>query len=182
MIRTRASRIVYRNRWMTVREDDVELADGSSGIYGIVEKADFVVVIPFDGARFHLVEQHRYPVQARYLEFPQGSWENDAEADLIAVAHGELGEETGLRADRMVELGRLFKAYGYSTQAFNVYLATGLEVGEQNLSIEESGLTVVQLTESELEAAMRSGRIRDSSSLAAWALFQLSGRAALVSA
>ena len=182
MIRTRASRVVYRNRWMTVREDDVELADGSSGIYGVVEKADFVVVIPFEGTQFHLVEQDRYPVGGRYLEFPQGSWEDDANADLMTVAHGELGEETGLRAGRMVELGRLFKAYGYSTQAFNVFLATELEAGEQSLSIEESGLTVVTLNEPDLEAAMRSGRIRDSSTLAAWALFQLSRRGAPVSA
>jgi ADP-ribose pyrophosphatase len=174
VITKRASRVVYRNRWMTVREDDVELADGSSGIYGVVEKTDFVVVIPFDGARFHLVEQDRYAVQGRYLEFPQGGWEDDADADLLSVAHGELGEETGLRAGRMVELGRLFKAYGYSTQAFNVYLATDLVPGEQNLSVEESGLAVVTLSQSELEAAMRSGSIRDSSTLAAWALLQLS--------
>jgi ADP-ribose pyrophosphatase len=167
---------------MTVREDDVELADGSSGIYGVVEKTDFVVVIPFDGARFHLVEQDRYPVQGRYLEFPQGGWEDDTDADLLTVAHGELGEETGLRAGRMVELGRLFKAYGYSTQAFNVYLATELVPGDQNLSIEEWGLTVVPLSPLELEAAMRSGRIRDSSTLAAWALFQLARNGLAVSA
>src|SRR3954466_13563074 len=96
VITRKASRVVYRNRWMTVREDDVELADGSAGIYGVVEKVDFVVVIPFDGSAYYVVEQFRYPVQGRYLEFPQGAWEDRPDADLRDVARGELAEETGL--------------------------------------------------------------------------------------
>jgi 8-oxo-dGDP phosphatase len=40
-IRQLASRIVYENRWMRVREDDVRRVDGSDSIYGIVEKPDF---------------------------------------------------------------------------------------------------------------------------------------------
>jgi 8-oxo-dGTP pyrophosphatase MutT (NUDIX family) len=182
VITKRGSRIVYRNRWMTVREDEVELADGSSGIYGVVEKVDFALVIPFDGEAFHLVEQYRYPVDGRYLEFPQGSWEHDPGAEMVDVAHGELEEETGLRAARMDHLGRLFKAYGYSTQALHVFMATELEQGEQRLSIEEAGLTVVRLSEAELEAYIRSGRIADSSSLAAWALYRLSRQGSRVSA
>src|SRR4051812_10719325 len=145
------SRVVYENRWMTVREDDVELADGSAGIYGVVEKVDFVVVIPFDGSAYYLVEQFRYPVQGRYLEFPQGAWEDRPDADLRDVARGELAEETGLRARDVVGLGRLFKAYGFSTQAFSVFYATDLDQGEQALSVEESGLTVVRLDGSQIE-------------------------------
>jgi 8-oxo-dGTP pyrophosphatase MutT (NUDIX family) len=182
VITKRGSRVVYSNRWMTVREDDVELADGSSGIYGVVEKVDFALVIPFDGEAFHLVEQYRYPVDGRYLEFPQGSWEHDPGAEMLDVARGELEEETGLHARRMDHLGRLFKAYGYSTQALHVFLATELEQGEQRLSIEEAGLTVVRLTEAELEAHIRSGRIADSSSLAAWTLYRLSLKGSPVSA
>ncbi|MDQ3601656.1 MAG: ADP-ribose pyrophosphatase, partial [Actinomycetota bacterium] len=32
------SREVYANPWMTVREDEVRRADGSDGIYGVVDK------------------------------------------------------------------------------------------------------------------------------------------------
>ena len=32
-----ATRIVYRNAWMTVREDDIRREDGSQGIYGVVD-------------------------------------------------------------------------------------------------------------------------------------------------
>ena len=47
-IRTTATRIVYENRWMRVREDAIERRDGSRGIYGVVEKTDFAVIAPID--------------------------------------------------------------------------------------------------------------------------------------
>ncbi|WP_239470347.1 hypothetical protein [Archangium violaceum] len=40
-IETVSSMEVYRNRWMTVREDAIRRQDGSSGIYGVVHKPDF---------------------------------------------------------------------------------------------------------------------------------------------
>ena len=43
-IETLSSRVVYQNRWMTVREDAIRRQDGSQGIYGIVEKADFAAI------------------------------------------------------------------------------------------------------------------------------------------
>ena len=36
-MRTTGSREVYRNPWIRVREDVVERADGSAGVYGVVE-------------------------------------------------------------------------------------------------------------------------------------------------
>ncbi len=68
------TRVVYKNRWMTVREERVRRPDGSDGLFGIVDKPDYSLIVPFDGQKFHLVEQYRYPVAGRYWEFPQGSW------------------------------------------------------------------------------------------------------------
>jgi len=72
-IRQLASRVVYENRWMRVREDDVRRADGSGGIFGVVEKPDFALIVPLaaDGGVW-AVEQFRYPVGGRFLEFPAG--------------------------------------------------------------------------------------------------------------
>jgi ADP-ribose pyrophosphatase len=86
-IATLRTRLVYENRWMRVREDAIRRPDGSQGIYGVVEKPDFVVIAPVeeDGS-VHLVEQYRYPVGARFWEFPQGAWEHAPGADPIDVA------------------------------------------------------------------------------------------------
>jgi 8-oxo-dGTP pyrophosphatase MutT (NUDIX family) len=93
--------VVYTNRWMTVREDKTLRHDGAEGIYGLVEKPDFALVIPYADGGFHLVEQYRYAVKGRYWEFPQGSWEDKPDADPLALARGELAEETGLTAGAM---------------------------------------------------------------------------------
>lgn len=66
---TTGSRRVYENPWMSVREDTVRRADGSTGVYAVVDTSDIAVVIPLDGDRFHLVEQYRYPVAGRRWEF-----------------------------------------------------------------------------------------------------------------
>src|SRR3712207_9245684 len=74
-ITTTSSRIAYENRWMRVREDRIAYADGSPGLYGVVEKRDFVLVAAREGDRVHLVEQYRYPIRQRQWEFPQGLME-----------------------------------------------------------------------------------------------------------
>ena len=167
------SRTVYENRWMTVREDAIERPDGSSGVYGVVEKADFALVIPFDGDGFYLVEQYRYPVGARFCEFPQGSWEAAPEADALALARGELKEETGLEAESIEHLGYLYEAYGFSTQGFNVYLATDLSRGRPAPSVEEADLRVEHVSVPDFERLVRDGEIKDAPSVAAYSLLQL---------
>lgn len=125
-----ARRTPYENRWMKLHEDTVRFQDGSQGIYGIVDKSDFALVIPrHPDGRFQLVEQFRYPVGGRYWEFPQGAWETRSNTNPEALALGELQEETGLRASKLTKLGHLFEAYGYSNQAAHVFLAEDLEQG-----------------------------------------------------
>src|SRR5262245_20997466 len=101
---------------MRVREDTIVRPDDSAGIYGVVEKPDFALIIPVDRTGIWLVEQFRYPVGARYWEFPQGSWEQQPDVDPAVLAEAELREETGLRAGELAHVGRLHTAYGYSNQ------------------------------------------------------------------
>ena len=56
-IETIASREAYRNPWMVLREDDIRRPDGSPGIYAVVDKPTYALVIPYDGTRLRLVEQ-----------------------------------------------------------------------------------------------------------------------------
>lgn len=173
-IRRLASRIAYENRWMRVREDQIRLADGSRGIYGVVEKPDFALIVPVadDGALW-MVEQLRYPVGGRFCEFPQGSWEDEPDADPEALAHGELREETGLRARSLRRLGRLYQAYGYSSQALDVWLATGLREGQPDRSPGEQGMRALQVSRDDWPRLVADGRVRDAASVAAYGLLLL---------
>lgn len=172
-IRTTGSRIVYKNRWMTVREDAIERADGSPGIYSVVEKPDFALIIPMEGNDLYLVEQYRYPIGKRFLEFPQGTWEQSPEADPIEVARGELQEETGLIAGQMDYIGQLFIAYGMSNQGFHIFRATELTQGEQSLEMEEQDLIVKRMPIPEFEQLIRRGEIKDAGTISAWHLLTM---------
>lgn len=176
-IGTLHSRVVYRNRWMRVREDAIRRQDGTPGLYGVVEKPDFVVVVPreADGS-IHLVQQFRYPVGARYWEFPQGAWEGQDHPDPLALARGELREETGLSADQMLHAGRLFQGYGYSTQACDIFLATGLRQGPAQPEAEEQGLIARAFPAAQVERMLGDGTIVDAISVAAFGLLRLQGR------
>jgi len=70
VMQTLSSRIVYQNRWMTVREDTVRRADDSEGIFGVVEKPEAAMIIPVENGRVHLVQQFKYAAGARFWEFP----------------------------------------------------------------------------------------------------------------
>ncbi len=43
VIQQLATRTVYRNPWMTVREDQIRRPDGSHGVYGVIDKPDFAL-------------------------------------------------------------------------------------------------------------------------------------------
>jgi ADP-ribose pyrophosphatase len=169
------SKIVYQNRWMRVREDKVRRQSGSEGLFGIVEKPDFVVIIPIQEGYIHIVEQYRYPVQARFWELPQGSWEDHSEADHKLVAAGELREETGLISGNMTYLGCQYLAYGYSSQAFHIYLATELKTTSNNLDAEEEGLITKKIRIIEFEKMILSGEIKDATTVNAYGLAKLKG-------
>jgi 8-oxo-dGTP pyrophosphatase MutT (NUDIX family) len=171
-ITTLASREVYRNHWMRVREDEILRSNGEHGIYGVVEKHDAAIILPIDQGRVWLVEQFRYTIGERALEVPQGGWEMEVE-NPEELARGELKEETGLEAAEMTCLGELWIAYGFLRQKHYVFLATGLTHAENKLDAEEHDLVVRSVSVGEFEEMMRTGAIRDGCTLAAWGLYLL---------
>jgi len=173
-ITTKSSRIVYRNRWMTVREDEIVHASGVPGIYGVVEKADYAIVAAIEGSLIYLVEQYRYPVKGRYWELPQGSWE-EREIEPLALAAAELREETGLLAASIQHIGHLFTASGYSTQGYNLYLATQLTQGEAEREPEEAGLIARAFEIEEVLRMVGEGIIKDASTVSALGLLKIKG-------
>lgn len=168
-----ASRQVYANAWMAVREDSVRRADGSDGVYGVIDKPDYALIIPLDGDRLMLVEQYRYPVGRRRWEFPQGTAPNRADADPIELAGRELREETGLRAARIEELGMLDVAPGMSSQRGRVFLATELIEGPPEREPEEQDMRCAWFHRTEFEAMVRRGDVTDAQSVAAYTLLLL---------
>lgn len=172
-MQTLRSRIVYQNRWMTVREDQVRRQDGSEGIFGVVEKPDAAMVIPIEQGRVHMVQQFKYPVGGRYWEFPQGTWEQAANYTIEELARGELREETGLDAANLEFLARIYIAYGFLTQPMHVFVATGLTQLDAQPEHEEQDIVRGCFTWPQFHRMVEDGEIADSHTLAALSLLRL---------
>ncbi|MPQ98808.1 NUDIX domain-containing protein [Modestobacter sp. I12A-02628] len=172
-MRTTSSREVYRNPWIRVREDVVERADGSTGLYGVVEKPHFALVLPAERDGFWLVEQFRYALGRRSWEFPQGTWPQGSGGTPEDLARAELAEETGLRAGTLRHLGHLDQSPGLSTQEFDVWLATDLVPGPTAREESEADMVSAFVTEEQLRLMVREGRFTDGPSLAALSLLLL---------
>jgi 8-oxo-dGTP pyrophosphatase MutT (NUDIX family) len=121
-----------------------------------------------------LVQQFRYPVGARYWELPQGS-SSAHPGDPRGAALLELREETGMVAGRLTHAGRLFEAYGYSNQSFDVFLATELRHVGADLEPEEEGLVSRAFALDEVQRMIVDGTILDAVTVAAFGLLRLKG-------
>lgn len=171
-ITTLETREVYRNHWLRLREDRILRSNGTTGIYGVVEKEPCAIIIPLDGDRVWLVEQYRYTIGERAMELPQGGWEEAVE-DGEELARGELKEEMGLHAAQMKFLGFHWIAYGFTRQKQFVFLATGLSETEKTPDAEEHDLVSHSISVADFEQRIVDGRIRDNCTVAAWGLYRL---------
>lgn len=85
------------------------------------------VILAVDDGHVLLVEQYRVPLGAPCLELPAGLVGDDEEGEeAAAAAIRELEEETGYRAERMVDLGRYHASPGMSSEGFTLLRAEGL--------------------------------------------------------
>lgn len=90
------------------------------------------VILAIDEGHVLLVEQYRVPMGQMCLELPAGLVGDEEEGEEIhAAAIRELEEETGYRAERVIDLGRFHASPGMSSEGFTLLRAEGLtKVGE----------------------------------------------------
>lgn len=172
-VRTLSSTLVYRSRWLQLREDRFVRSDGVEGRYGVVDKPDFAVVIAEQDGHFHLVEQYRYPIGRRSWEFPMGGWPAGRGGSALDLARAELAEETGCTADTWTHVARLHGTVGFCSQGYDVFHATGLQAGPPSREESEADMVHRVVPEVELRRMIADGEIIDGVTLAAYLRFQL---------
>ncbi|MGO3518024.1 MAG: NUDIX domain-containing protein [Acetobacter cibinongensis] len=172
-----STRIAYENPWTRVREDIIRRPNGKDGLYGVVERGQFVVILPLgrdENGRptITLINQYRYPIGQRLWELPMGMWESRPDATPAEVAAGELREETGLSAGAMHRAGIVYQGAGYSTQKGHVYLATDLTQGATQLEETEQDITCHTFSLEKVEDMIRKNEITCMVTLAAFGLLK----------
>ncbi|WP_297507662.1 NUDIX hydrolase [uncultured Caulobacter sp.] len=94
--RVTASRVVHRDRWISLRADDCVTDEGAVvAPYYVLEYRDWVEIVALDAANnVLLVKQYRHGLGDISLELPAGNMD-PGETDPVEAARRELLEEAG---------------------------------------------------------------------------------------
>jgi len=161
------SRTVYDGKLF-----DVTLERWGESEREIVEHPGAVAVVAVDAEdRVVLVRQPREPARAELLELPAGTLEKGEEP--LVCARRELAEETGLAGGEWRHVATFWTTPGFCRELMHVYVAEGVEEGEQRLDEDES-IELVRIAVAELPS--RVAEIEDAKTLAGLLLY-LRGRA-----
>ncbi len=121
------SKVVYRNPYFKIKEDDVISPTGLKTKYYYLSRDKSVSVIAEDGrGKIYLVGQAKYPPGNIY------SWETVAggvykNESFLQGAKRELKEEISMAAKRWIYLGYFFSSGGTTNQIVKIYLAKDLK-------------------------------------------------------
>jgi 8-oxo-dGTP pyrophosphatase MutT (NUDIX family) len=160
------------NRWIGVRHDQCRIADDTVIEYYVVEKPDYVSIVPItDDGQVVLVRQYKHGCGEIVYELPAGYLEPGE--DPLECAQRELREETGYSAETIIPLGRLYTAPSVMTCSAYFFLAQGVRpAGLQTLDEDERIDVEAMPLQTLLEAAANNEILNDVSSLAALYLAQ----------
>ena len=134
-----SSRQTYKDKWLSVRTDTVELQNGMVlPDFHVIEFRDWVNILALtENGDVLIIREYRHGCQAITLGVPAGSSE-EGETDLQSVAERELLEETGYQAREMVRVGIACADYAKQTNNIHFFLALGAhKVSDQKLDASE---------------------------------------------
>lgn len=121
-----SSRPIYENPWMKLREDRAEMPNGKTTIYGVVECAACVGVLPFiDDDRVVMVRQYRYVFsEDQRWEMPTGGVKPGE--SLVEAARRELREEVGYDAAELQHVSTYFTSKSIMREIGHLFIGRGL--------------------------------------------------------
>jgi ADP-ribose pyrophosphatase len=141
---TLSTETLHYGKILNLRRDTVELPNKNIAAREVVEHSGGVCVLPLtDSDEVIMVKQFRYPFNTVTLEVPAGKLEKGE--DPLECGKRELFEETGLTAEKIEFLGKLYPTPAYCTEVIHMYLARGLIESDSNSLDEDEFLDVVKL-------------------------------------
>lgn len=100
----KSSKQVYKNPWISVREDQVIRPDGKDGIFGVVEMNPGISVIAMDDENNVYLGKEFHYISGEYsVEATNGAIDNNETP--LQAAKRELKEEHGIIAKDWIDLG-----------------------------------------------------------------------------
>ena len=160
-----ASKLQWQGRTVRVLSERVRIPNGNEVELDIVRHPGAAAIVPLDAdGAVIMVRQYRHTAGGWLLEVPAGKLSPGE--DPAACAHRELEEEAGVRAGALRELGAIYVSPGFCDERIWLFLATGLQPGQQALEADEA-LSLERVPLAEAERRALSGEIVDAKSTCA---------------
>ena len=165
--------LIHRGAILDVYADTVRLPNGHTEEWDFIShrKGAAAVLPVLDDGRIILVHQYRHALERMTWEVPAGS-RDSVEEDTAVCAARELEEETGYRSNCLEPLLSLRTTVAFCDEFIDVYLATGLEPGEQHLDDAET-IEVQPWDMQEALAKIYDGTIQDAKTVSAILAYQV---------
>jgi ADP-ribose pyrophosphatase len=164
--------VLHSGRYLDLRIETIERADGSRATREIVGHPGAVAIVAIDpNDQVLLVRQFRIAAGRALLEIPAGTLDRDAGTDDVedpdSAAARELEEETGYRAASWRKLASFWTAPGFATELMHLYLATDLIPAHADRlgPDEDERLELERLSFADALAAVERGQIADAKSI-----------------
>ena len=147
-------------------KDTVELPNGKTATREVILHNGAVCVVPITENNEIIMErQFRYPFNEVIWEIPAGKLDK-GETDPLLAAKRELLEETGYTAKEFKFIGEYYPSPAILSEKIQMYVATGLTLGERDLD-EDEFLDVVKIPFDEVVEMIKRGEIPDGKTQAA---------------
>ncbi|NEN89715.1 MAG: NUDIX hydrolase [Okeania sp. SIO3H1] len=162
------SRLVINNKWCLVRQDKVELSNGTIiDDFFINVRPDIALIFPVTTQQeIVFVRQYRHGVKEVLLELPAGAFNPIEETGEVAAAR-ELTEETGYIAKKLIKLATLYDNPVKDTNSIHLFIAENvIKSQQQKLDITEE-IEVVLIPVDEVIKRVLIGEISVSGTVAA---------------
>lgn len=164
-------RLYYKGRKFNFEVSFWRLPNGIEGEWEYIRHPGGALAVPLTAeGKLVLVDQYRFALKQRLLEFPAGTLELHEQA--AETIKRELEEETGYRAHQWQDLGKFPLAPGYSDEYIYSFLAQDLELLDTPPDQDEDeDIEIVFYTPEELEKLIHSGKANvDAKSIASYYL------------
>ena len=162
-VKVLSQQLVYNGKLVKVRLDKIVEPAGHEATREIVVHPGAVCIVARPTPEeVLLIRQYRHATGSTLLEIPAGGL-NDGESPEKAAAR-ELEEETGYRANRVVERARFWTTPGFTTEFMYLYEATDLVKTTTNPD-EDEVIEVDIVSRGDALRMIDDGRIQDAKSI-----------------
>ena len=129
------SELIFNGKVVKLYVDEVCCPNNNISKREIVKHNGGVCVLAIVDNKVILEKQYRYAYDEVIYELPAGKLEENEDSYVAGLR--ELEEETGYKANSLIDYGKMYPTCGYSNEIIYLYVAEGLTKTQRNLDEDE---------------------------------------------